>query len=203
MSESNSRRDVMKKLGVAGAAVWTAPVVLSGPAVAQGQGSAPPRGCACGDELVVNGSFEANTFAPPTGWIQTGANNSGAIPWSVFSGTFTPPPGAGSNSGTLRGFSTFSQTIPLDADCAGKTYSFSAYALASQGPGQIELSFDGSGATAWTAAVPEDNGPLPRPLANYTTSGLVPTGTTSITITFSFEDGNYMPIDLVSLTIVC
>lgn len=166
VSESESRRRVLQKLGLAGAAAWTAPVVLSGaPASAQAQAS-PPPGCACGVELVVNGGFEANSYDVPTGWTDTGANNSAAIPWSIISGTATPPPGAGSNVGSLRGFSALRQTIPVDAACAGKTYSFSAYAMAWQGPGEISLAFDGSGTTAWTATLPATstaNATPPRP----------------------------------------
>lgn len=162
-----------------------------------------------GRNRIINPSFESGT----TSWGITG--DAYATAYGNVSPSVSPPAGAGGNVGVLRAVApppppfppppatpgTLTQSVAMSPDCFGSPVTFSAYAAAVQGSGSVKIEFVGTGLQN-TQTVPDGVPPFPASMAQYTYNGIVPAGTTSVKVTFTFPDGNFMFVDLVSLRIL-
>lgn len=201
------RRDALKKIGIGAAgaaAVWSAPNILSVTAAAAATGGGGGGSCpGCGLENIVNGSFEDP--ADPSG------GNFPAASWATVDNAFattyadhvafTPPPGAGDQTGALLNPSAaFSQTFPVDQQCWGKPYSFSFWATSFFADSTGQLAFGGTdGSSDVTVVVPVSPDGI---YAQYQSPpATIPTGTTSVTVTLI--GGARAFVDLVSFVIGC
>lgn len=191
----------------------------------------PPAPDPAPSNRLVNGGFEAEAFSPSiTGWTTETFEDGctlffapepvpcglvGSVTYDNVQAIVQAPSGAGSNVLSLRasgngpptfepppGPITASQSVPLPADCVGSLAVFSAYAALKQGAAGFTVEFVGSGVQAQLAIA--DSGPSadPIPMSQYTYSGVVPAGTTAITVSLQSLQANFVYADLVSLRVL-
>jgi hypothetical protein len=190
----HDRRRFLVRAGVAGAAAWVAPMVISRPAMAATSATPPtnPPGCvSCNSAGIVNGSFEDGL----DGWQQLGTNPVVTYHDALVNAPFD----AGEN--LCEVFGSVSQTFDIDDACVGRSFTLSFFVLnpfANFPRLQAVVQFgNGSGPVGdpFVAAAPitSNTDLLPQSLP-----GFVPSGADRVTVTF--RDG-IAAIDLVDFTI--
>jgi hypothetical protein len=207
--QRDDRRRFLAKAGVAGAAAWVAPLVLSQPAqAATSQPTPPPQPCvSCNSANVVNPNFDDGL----TGWTTVGTVLAG----TYFSAGAVGPPAAEPNLAAVGPaepvVGRLSQDVPIDGACRGLpfTLSFLFFGFA---PGQLYVNSvqftnaSGDVGAPFTVSIP---GRLPDVdtgeafMAPTMITGIVPDTATGATIAFpgTASDISGALVDVVDFTI--
>jgi hypothetical protein len=205
----DDRRRFLAKAGVAGAAAWVAPMILSRPALAATSESTPPtQPCvSCNSADVVNPSFDDGL----TGWTTMGT----VLATTYFAIGAVGPPSAQPNLALVGpanpDVGSLSQSLPIDVACGGLPFTLSflffGFAQGELYVNSIQFT-NGSGTVGspFTVSIP---GRLPDIdtgnafLGPVTITGTVPDSATGATITFpgTASDISGALVDVVDLTI--